>query len=150
MNLDEKYESIQNFRKVQIVQANFMYFFRIIMPIVLVLGSLIVGSILVSIIKFHRELNLFMEVAMFGGSCGIMIVIKYILEFINKLSDAHAHYINSFHSLETLDRLERCYSRAFQVQAIRVPYLLTVTNRTFLTLFHVVLTNVISLILTFP
>jgi hypothetical protein len=149
MSRVEKYESIRNFRKVQLLHVYFMIQLNRITPTVLVVGEIFVGSSLFSLIKFHRDLDLFLEVAMFAICSGVAITVKSLVQSTSELSEAMTHYKASFLTLKKLNRLDRRYFRAFQVQTIRVPYLLTITKRTFLTLFHVVLVNVISLIVAF-
>jgi hypothetical protein len=126
MSHSKKYQFIQNFRKVKVAHAHFMDLFQIVITTVLVLGEIFAGSSIFSLLKFHGDLDLFLEVALVAARSGVVIVLK--TNFTNKLSEALAHYKASFLSLNKLNWLVRRYFRTFQVQAIRVPYLLTISE----------------------
>jgi len=151
MTQAEKTQSIRYFRTLQIIFNHSMSLMDVIMPGLLVLGDVLIGSLLFSAIKFHNKIDFYLEIALIGiCSMGILILNK-VLNYADSVHTAHVQYPASMLAQRSkLSRLERCYYRAFPTRPIRVPYLLTVTKRTFLTVVQTVFYNVISLLLAFP
>ena len=149
MTGSERYISIQHFRTLQVVHAHVMYLLNIFGPPIIVIGEIMIGSLFYSLIKFNSQLHVFLEVAMITVASGLIVAVKQVIDAANALQEAQAQYSKSMLCRRKLSKLEKRYYKAFPILPIRIPNLLTITKRTFVTLVQVVFYNVVSLLVAF-
>ena len=151
MSQTEKNQSILHFRTLQLIHHHTVSLMEVIIPPLLVVGEVLIGSLIFSIIKFHDKIEFYLEIGLMGICSMVVLALNLVLHSGNAVYTAHVRYSASIlEQRNMLSRLDWCYYRAFPARPIRIPNLLTLTKRTFVTLAQTVFYNVISLLVAFP